>query len=61
MKVNKLCHLPIEERPQCQAMIKRYSMCPKVRCSKPAAFVVNSYNFCKLHAGNYLLAKATEN
>lgn len=55
MKAKRLCDVPIDQRPQCQAMISRYSMCPKMRCSRPAAFNVGGYNFCKLHAGNYSL------
>lgn len=55
MKIKKLCHLKMDQRPQCQAMITRYSMCPKMRCSKPSAFNIGGYNFCKLHAGDFSL------
>ena len=61
MKIKRLCEIPIEQRPQCQSMIRRYSMCPKMRCSRPAAFNVDSYNFCKLHAGDYALNNSLRN
>ena len=61
MKVKGLCEIPVDKRPQCQKMIKRYQMCPKMRCSRPSAFNVDGYNFCKLHAGEYVLHDSLRN
>ena len=61
MRAKRLCDRPTDQRPQCQAMITRYSMCPKMRCSRPSAFNVDGYNFCKLHAGNYALNDCLKN